>query len=257
MQSDADGKGARCMGARVHCYDVARSGYLNLTSPGDGEGDLKDAIRSRTLFLSGGYYAPLSDEINRILEDRHVETVLDAGCGEGYYTNRMGTDRCVLGVDLSRAGADAAAKFAKQSGSGAAFAVGSIFKLPVLDESVDAVTNLFAPCSEAEFSRVLKVGGLLVLVGAGERHLLGLKEVLYDHPYLNPGRADLPTNMPLLERRRLTYTIEVRGNERVIALFSMTPYYWRTSEADREKLTALDTLKTEVDFDIYLYRKEF
>jgi hypothetical protein len=35
----------------------------------------------------------------------------------------------------------------------------------------------------------------------------------------------------------------------------MTPYYWRTSEADREKLDPLDELTTEVDFDIYLYRK--
>ena len=182
MQTDADARVFRCTGARVHCYDVARSGYLNLTSPGDGEGDLKEAIRARTLFLNGGYYAPLSDEINRILEEYCADAVLDAGCGEGYYTNRMGRERHVLGVDLSRAGVDAAAKFAKQSGTGASFAVGSIFKLPVQDASVDAVTNLFAPCSENEFSRVLKPGGLLVLVGAGERHLLGLKQVIYDNP---------------------------------------------------------------------------
>ena len=255
MQLDADGKVLRCNGARVHCYDVARSGYLNLTSPGDGEGDLKDAIKARTLFLNGGYYAPLSDEINRILAEYHAAAVLDAGCGEGYYTNRMRAEHGVLGVDLSRAGVDAAAKFAKQNATGAAFAVGSIFKLPVLDGTLDAVTNLFAPCSENEFVRALKPGGLLILVGAGERHLFGLKEVIYDNPYLNPGRADLPTAMQLIERRRLRYSVTVCGKEQIAALFSMTPYYWRTSEADREKLEPLDELTTEVDFDIYLYRK--
>ena len=40
------------------------------------------------------------------------------------------------------------------------------------------------------------------------------------------------------------------------ALFSMTPYYWRTSESDRSKLMNVDSLVTELDFDIYIYRKE-
>lgn len=255
MQTDSDGKVCRCLGERTHCYDVARSGYLNLTSPGDGEGDLKDAVRARTLFLDSGYYAPLSDAVNEMLEALHADTVLDAGCGEGYYTNRMGKNRQVLGVDLSRAGIDSAAKFAKQHATGASFAVGSLFKLPVMDESFDVITNLFAPCAESEFSRVLKPGGALVLVGAGERHLLGLKETIYDNPYLNPGRADLPVNMRPVERRRLTYTVTVEGEERIAALFSMTPYYFRTSEDDRRKLRGLTQLKTEVDFDIYLYKK--
>ena len=39
------------------------------------------------------------------------------------------------------------------------------------------------------------------------------------------------------------------------ALFSMTPYYWRTSKEDREKLEKLDILTTSVDFDIFLFRK--
>ena len=39
------------------------------------------------------------------------------------------------------------------------------------------------------------------------------------------------------------------------ALFSMTPYYWRTSEKDRAKLDALEQLTTELDFDIFVFRK--
>jgi 23S rRNA (guanine745-N1)-methyltransferase len=53
--------------------------------------------------------------------------------------------------------------------------VASIFALPVQNASLDAVTNLFAPCAEEEFLRVLKPNGHLLLVGAGERHLMGLK----------------------------------------------------------------------------------
>lgn len=256
MQADEAQKSCRCTGARTHSYDFARSGYLNLTRPGDGEGDLREAINARKLFLNAGYYEPLSNAINTVLDTLNAKTVLDAGCGEGYYTNRMARDdRAVLGVDLSRAGIDAAARQAKQSGTGAAFAVGSIFSLPVGEATCDAVTNLFAPCCESEFDRILKSGAHLILVGAGERHLMGLKEVLYENPYLNPGRADLPANLPEVDRRRLTYTVTVEGEEAIEALFSMTPYYWRTSEADRAKLKGLQTLTTELDFDIFIYQK--
>ena len=256
MQADEACKSCRCQGTRTHSYDFARSGYLNLTRPGDGEGDLKDAINARKLFLGAGYYEPLSKEINTLLQKLNAKTVLDAGCGEGYYTNRMANEeRSVLGVDLSRAGIDAAAKQAKQNVTNVAFAVASIFSLPVGDATCNVVTNLFAPCCESEFSRVLKNGGYLILVGAGERHLMGLKEVLYENPYLNPGRADLPTKMTEIDRRRLTYTITVEGEEKIEALFSMTPYYWRTSESDHAKLKNIKTLTTEVDFDIFVYQK--
>ena len=255
MQADESGKSCRCAGTRTHSYDFARSGYLNLTRPGEGEGDLREAISARRLFLNAGYYEPLSIEINRILQKLDAKNVLDAGCGEGYYTNRMAEERTVLGVDLSRAGIDAAAKHAKQNNTNAAFAVGSIFSLPVADAICDVVTNLFAPCCENEFSRVLKDGGHLILVGAGERHLMGLKQVLYENPYLNPGRADLPAQMKEVDRRRLAYTVTVVGREAIDALFSMTPYYWRTSEADRAKLNAIESLTTELDFDIFTYQK--
>lgn len=256
MQTDTDGRVVRCLGARTHCYDVARSGYLNFTSPGDGVGDGKAAVRARTQFLGGGYYEPLSDAVNAILDELNAATVVDAGCGEGYYTNRMAQGRTVLGVDLSRDGIDSAAKSAKRNGTDASFFVGSLFKLPVREGSIDVVTNLFAPCAETEFLRALRVGGYLVLVGVGERHLLGLKERIYDNAYLNPGRADLPTKMKLTDERRLSYEIEVCGQPMIQALFSMTPYYWRTCESDRNRLLGLEALTTTVDFNIYVFKKE-
>lgn len=257
MQIDQTGKSCRCVGERMHCFDFSRSGYLNLTTPKDGEGDLKDAVNARKLFLSAGYYAPLSDKISQTLNVINAKAVLDAGCGEGYYTNRMAAEeRAVLGIDLSRAGIDSAAKYAKQHATGAGFAVGSIFSLPTGTNVCDAVTNIFAPCCESEFDRVLRPGGHLILVGAGEEHLMGLKRVLYHNTYLNPGRADLPTKMQLIDRQRLQYTVTVCGSAAIEALFSMTPYYWRTSQADRAKLQALDILKTTLDFDIFIYRKE-
>lgn len=250
-----DGKTLRCKGPRTHCFDFSRSGYLNLSGPRGGMGDLKDAVRARSLFLECGYYQPLSDAINNILNELGAKSVLDAGCGEGYYTNRMADGRMVLGVDLSSAGIDHAAKCARRMETDAGFVVASLFTLPVGDCSIDIVTNLFAPCAEDEFMRVLKPNGHFILVAAGERHLFGLKQALYENPYSNLGRADLPKQMELIRKTNLTYDITVEGNDKINALFSMTPYYWRTSERDHAKICELDTLKTEVDFDIYVYRK--
>lgn len=254
-EQTADGKSFFCHGAKRHCYDFSRSGYLNFSRDGK-TGDAKAAVRARSTFLAAGYYQPLSDRIGEILTEIGAGTVLDAGCGEGYYTNRMASERTILGIDLSRDGIDHAAKEAKRTGSGAGFAVCSLFEMPVADAGFDVVTNLFAPCAEAEFCRVLRDGGTLVLVGAGEEHLMGLKQVLYDTPRTNPGRADLPTGMRLTHRERLRSEITVQGAEQIDALFSMTPYYWRTSEADRAKLNGLTSLTTAYDFDIFLYRKD-
>ncbi|MBE6553403.1 MAG: methyltransferase domain-containing protein [Ruminococcaceae bacterium] len=252
----ADGKSCRCVGARSHCFDFAKSGYLNLAGTHAGEGDGKAAVLARRTFLDAGYYQMLSNRMESLLAESTAKFVVDAGSGEGYYTNRIAMERDVLGVDLSRDGVDYAARRAKQISSRAGFVVASLFDLPVRDEAADAVVNLFAPCAEAEFTRVLKPGGILILVGAGEQHLMGLKKVIYDNPYTNPGRSDLPVRLPLIARERLRDEITVVGQGGIDALFSMTPYYWRTSAQDKQKLQSIDTLTTEVDFDIFIYRKE-
>lgn len=245
-----------CHGSRQHSFDFAKSGYLNLCLTAK-TGDSKDAIRARTAFLEAGYYQPLSDAVNEILAELGAKSVLDAGCGEGYYTNRM-TAVCdtVFGADLSKDGVDRAAKNAKQKGNKASFAVANLFSLPIADESFDVVTNLFAPCCESEFSRILKFGGHLIVVGVGERHLLGLKKRLYDDAYLNPTRNDLPEQLRLCAQKRIQTTVTVQGNSMIQSLFSMTPYYWRTSESDRAKLDGIECLETELDFDIYIYGKD-
>lgn len=252
-----EGKSCKCRGInKSHCFDFSKSGYLNLAGPHGGAGDQKDAIRARSLFLNAGYYQPLADKLLRKIDLLGVKRLLDAGCGEGYYTNRFANHRDVIGVDLSKDGIDAAAKASKHQQNGAGFVIASLFSLPIPDKTLDAVVNIFAPCAEDEFLRVLKPGGYAILVAAGEKHLIGLKERLYENTYLNRGRADLPRKMKLISKDRLQYSITVNSDEQIAALFSMTPYYWRTSEGDRQKLEGLETLTTDLDFDIYLFRKD-
>jgi 23S rRNA (guanine745-N1)-methyltransferase len=79
-----------CRGERVHTFDLARSGYVHLAPRHSGGGDSKEAVRARTAFLSEGYYAAAAEALCELVA-HHVPSglVVDAGCGEGYYTNRV------------------------------------------------------------------------------------------------------------------------------------------------------------------------
>ncbi len=254
-----DGRSLSCGGPRRHCYDAAASGYINLAPEHRAGGDSREAVRARTAFLGRGYYADVADAIGQLAEKylAHCPTpvLADAGCGEGYYTGRLAQYGAVCGFDLSRAAVEAGAKAARRGGIDALYAVAGLYSLPLGDESVDLVLNHFAPCAEEEFCRVLRPDGVLILGAAGEEHLLGLKRALYDTPVLNAPRADLPRTMCLLEKRRVQKTVRIEGKADIEALFAMTPYYYRTSEADRAKLAALDVLETEIDVELSVYRR--
>ena len=257
--SNETGKSLYCTGTRRHCFDISAKGHVNLAAHHSGGGDSKEAVRSRSAFLRKGYYRPFADKLCEIIgEYVQAGTVIDAGCGEGYYTNLVakncGTD--TVGFDLSKWGAEAGAADAKREGiDNAAFAVASIYDMPVPDECADAVMNLFAPCAEEEFKRVLKPGGILIVAGAGKDHLFGLKKAIYDQPYKNDPRNDLPTAMTHVESYKVKFEIELTDKEDRMNLFAMTPYFYRTSRKDSEKLENAEGLVTEVEFDIEVYRK--
>ena len=256
------GKSLVCNGeGKKHCFDLSSSGYVNFAPPSQsGSGDSKEAVRSRTRFLNSEAYAPIRDAVVALVKKYCCGgVVIDAGCGEGYYTNSIaqayGGD--VIGFDLSKFGVENAAKTAKRNSvENSFFGVGSVFSMPIADGCADAVVNIFAPCVEAEYSRVLNSQGVLITAGAGENHLLGLKRAIYDTTYKNTERDDMPQGLALVEEQTVAFDLALEGNEIILDLFSMTPYYYRTSESDMKKLSALDTLKTEIDVKIKVYRKE-
>ena len=73
-----------------HCFDKAKSGYINLliAQGKKGHGDDKLMVNARKCFLSKGYYLPLLEKIRLTVEKYAFNgcTMLDSGCGEGWYT---------------------------------------------------------------------------------------------------------------------------------------------------------------------------
>lgn len=261
---DEGGHSLCCAGGKKsHCFDFAAGGYVNLISGRASGGDSREAVRARTAFLEGDHYAPIADAVINVLRElgglTADATVIDAGCGDGYYLNRLLEQiGCRgLGFDLSKFAVDHAAKTARRRGLGeqSFYAVSSVFELPLADGCADAVINLFAPCVEREYARVLKPGGLLVVVGAGEDHLYELKQAVYDEVYRNDPRADLPTAMPLVTQRKVDFTVSLERQADIESLFSMTPYYYRTPAQGFERLRALTSLTTRAQVDIFVYRR--
>lgn len=263
----------RC--AHGHSFDIAKQGYVNLLLPQKRgaalPGDSAEMVRARTAFLDGGYYRAFSDGVNRFVCDTvHAQkldkpVILDAGCGEGYYTARLhdalrgiGCSPVCAGFDLSRDAVCHAAKRAKAAGCAEtlSFAVASLFEMPVADACADGIINLFAPVADAEFARVLKPGGFLLMAVPAEDHLWGMKEVLYETPYKNEVRRDTLDHFSLTDVRRVTDTVTITDSEHIKALFAMTPYYWKTAPADRDRLYAQTKLETEIAFDLLLYKKD-
>ncbi len=258
MYASDDGRSAFCRGIKKHCFDFSSDGYLSF--PQSSGGDSKAAVAARRNFLARDYYLPAVTAVCEIVK-KYVPNnaiLIDAGCGEGYYTSKLSDLADVtVGFDLSKFACAAAAKSARREGKqGLLYSTASVFSLPVKDSVADAVVNIFAPCAEEEYSRILRDGGYLFVIGAGKDHLMGLKRAIYDEAYENGERADLPKAMIMVERRTVRFEIEVEGKDDIAALFSMTPYYWRTSESDKEKLMCLDKLTTEIEFEISVYKKD-
>lgn len=248
-----------------HCFDKSKFGYVNLLqsqkSSAKRHGDDRMMVRARRDFLGSGAYGFLLEALCETAEEYLPSggCVLDAGCGECYYSSGLkqhyaekGKELFVTGVDISKD----ALEFASKRKCEIPLAVASLFDLPFADESFDAVLNIFSPEADGEFSRVLKNGGYLIRVIPLEKHLLGLKAAIYDKPYLNDVPQKEIGGFECVKTRELKMYFELKSNETIQNLFKMTPYYYKTGAEDQKKINNLEYLKTQAEFEIRIYRKE-
>ena len=207
------GRTLRC--PKAHSFDLAKEGYANLlpiqkkhaADPGDG----KEMVRARRAFLSAGHYTPLMQALADLCTDLPHGHIVDAGCGEGSYDaylyKALGDEPAIVGFDL--------------------------------------LLNIFSPFAGAEFRRMLRPGGHLVYAVPTARHLYGLKEVLYDHPYENEVRDTAYEGFTFVRSVEAAARLTLTGDA-VQQLFAMTPYYWNTPADGAARLQACKSLTTEI-----------
>ena len=260
-----------------HSFDISAKGYVNLLMSGSKNsavpGDNKLMVNARAEFLEKGYYSHLAQAVCRAGNDYfNGGAALDAGCGEGYYTEQLFRELLAAGctggaaVDISKAACAkagrrlAALRGLPQPGGMTGnvcceTAAASVFRMPLAAGSISLMTSMFAPLCREEFLRVLSPGGVLIMAIPAPSHLMSLKEKIYDSPYENVTSDYTLPGFELLEVRKVSREIFIDEPADIRSLFAMTPYYYKTGREGHERVRALESLVTQAAFEVIIYRK--
>ena len=263
--SDALSKGEHTYSCpNGHSFDIASSGYCNLlirNRGGEWIGDNRQMVAARRSFLDSGAYAPLRDAVCSrvcdILCGISAPRIVDAGCGEGYYTRAIsqslsGRPFSMVGMDISKSATQYAARRDKLT----AYITASCFDMPIKSGCADLILSLFAPSAPEEFYRVLSPAGHVLMVVPGAEHLLELKQAVYDNAYLNREEKHSLSGFSVSDRQSVCYPVELTSREQIQALFSMTPYCHRTPKSGLERLNRLEHLHTTLSFLLLTFQKD-
>ncbi len=195
----------RVLCASGHSFDVARSGYINLLQPQDRRskhpGDTVAAVAGRRRLHDLGVTAPLLHSIGELIAASSDDTVLDAGCGDGFYLGSLQRHSgfSAHGVDISIPAVDAAAK----RYPGCEWIVANADRVvPHTAGSFSIVMSITARMNSGEFRRVLRDGGRLLVAVPAPDDLIELR---------GAGRDRAPRTLEtfaqgftLVDRRRTT-----------------------------------------------------
>ncbi len=227
-----------------HRFDRARQGYLNLLpvqhkkslDPGDNAA----MVEARRQFLGAGHYAPLARRLAELAVERAPRRWLDIGCGEGYYSARLG--EALAGaegyaLDISREAVKRACRRAPQL----SWLVASMARLPLADASCELIASVFSPIDWNEAVRVLAPGGGVLRLGPASAHLLELRQRLYDdvRDYADDKHlAGLPAQLSLRHTETLEFRLALDSYDARENLLAMTPHGWRVNPERRARILA-------------------
>ncbi len=267
----AEGSALRC--ANGHNFDRAREGYWNLLlvqhkasrDPGDG----KEMVAARRRFLDPGHFAPIADGVFAVLsllaseaDDKGPLTVVDAGCGEGYYLDRLAqlaaaspepAELNLAGYDVSKWAVQAAAR----RKCPVTWLVANSAKPPFLAGSVDLFLCLFGFPVWDGFTSVQKPGARVLLVDPGPDHLIELREIIYPAVTRSgpPSLAQAEAAGYLLESEvPIRFSTALETAAAIQDLVAMTPHAYRMPQSGREALARLERLDVTAEVVMRIVR---
>ena len=239
-----------------HTYDIARQGYVNFV-PGQKEMFYKkELFESRAKVFGAGVYAPVIEKLSEAI-GRHVlaekPVLLDAGCGEGYYTKAVCPGREIerIGFDLSKD----AVKLAARGPKTAMFFAADLKNIPMQDGSVHVLLDIFTPANYAEFARVLAPNGLVMKLAPRSGYLKELRTLAGDrlrHQEYDGGDVEryVHEKMNVSAQEAITYTLPVT-QETAYHLARMTPML---AGVDVDTLDLSSITQITIDETLYIGR---
>lgn len=243
-----------------HCYDIAKSKYINLLLNPDkatnNPGDSKESLIARKSYLSKGYYDGIANEVIQTIKKYQKQEalhILDVGCGEGYYTNKtreqLGTEHYYYGLDISKEAIQMATKYTKDI----YWIVGNSKNLPVEDHSMDFILALFTVVNQEELRRALHNDGYIIHVTANPKHLIEIKELIYDEIKVKSDKY-IRLDFPVAESYDYVQNVTINNREDAINLLKMTPHYYHIKSEKRAVLETIKNINITIDIKITVYQ---
>ena len=203
-------------------------------------------VNARTAFLSGGFYDPIASDLADLIaaKKQNELTLVDAGCGEGYYLEKIDslidTQLHLIGFDISKWAIQRAAKRCQGT-----WLVASNRRIPLADNSADVVLDMFGFPDFGSFARILKPDGKLICVTPGDQHLIELREIIY--PTVKPTNArQHPDFFSTDTQKNITYEVKL-DKAALDNLLAMTPHLYRAPKDGLAKLATLEQMSMTID----------
>lgn len=237
-----------------HSFDLAKFGYVNLSPQIKQSANYdKENFQNRQQILEAGFYQAILEAVSDLLANSETSTtVLDIGCGEGFYSRKLQeshSEKTFYAFDISKDSVQIAAK--SEPSWAVNWFVGDLARLPIKDASMDILLDIFSPANYGEFRRVLSKDGILIKVIPTENHLKEIRQRVQDQltnkDYSNQDiKNHFQENFTILSNQTASLTKPITA-EQLQALLSMTPllFHVNQSKIDWSQLTEI-TIEAEI-----------
>lgn len=237
-----------------HSFDLAKFGYVNLAPQIKQSANYdKENFQNRQQILEAGFYQAILEGISDLLATKpSAKTVLDIGCGEGFYSRKLQEvhpEKTFYAFDISKDSVQIAAK--SEPNWAVNWFVGDLARLPIKDASMDILLDIFSPANYGEFRRVLSKDGILIKVIPTENHLKEIRQMVQDQltkkDYSNQDiKNHFQEHFTILSSQTASLTKTITA-EQLQALLSMTPLLFHVdqSKIDWSQLTEI-TIEAEI-----------
>ena len=213
-----------------HSFDLAKFGYVNLAPQIKQSANYdKENFQNRQQILEAGFYQAILEDVSDLLAaNPSGKTVLDIGCGEGFYSRKLQeshSEKTFYAFDISKDSVQIAAK--SEPNWAVNWFVGDLARLPIKDASMDILLDIFSPANYGEFRRVLSKDGILIKVIPTENHLKEIRQKVQDQltnkDYSNQDiKNHFQEHFTILSSQTASLTKTITA-EQLQALLSMTP----------------------------------
>lgn len=237
-----------------HSFDLAKFGYVNLAPQIKQSANYdKENFQNRQQILEAGFYQAILEVISDLLATKpSAKTVLDIGCGEGFYSRKLQEthpDKSFYAFDISKDSVQIAAK--SESNWAINWFVGDLARLPIKDANMDVLLDVFSPANYGEFRRVLSKDGILIKVIPTENHLKEIRQLAQDQltkkDYSNQDIKEHFQEHFIIQSSQIASLTKPITAEQRQALLSMTPILFHVdqSKIDWTQLTEI-TIEAEI-----------